>query len=438
MPDIGTGLIGTYGFLTTLARPIGRLVVALRRRSGKEHPDRWTERLGQPSVPRPAGPIVWVHAASVGETVAVLPLVERIARTGVGVVLTTVTTTSAHLAGKRAPGILIHQFMPLDMAPFVNRFLDAWRPDLAVFVESEIWPIAIATLHQRGIPLVLSNGRLSERSFRGWGRFPTAARAVFGRIGLCLAQSDGDAERFRRLGVPRAESVGNIKFDAPVPEAAPAAGAALAAAVGDRPVLLAASTHDGEEALVLEALPALRAAVPGLLLMVAPRHPQRGEAVAALSARGGWSVERRSAGALPTLETDVYVADTVGELGTLYGLAPVAFVGGSLAPHGGHNPIEPARLGAAVLSGPHVDNFSEIYASMAEAGAVRIVETPHALAAAATALLVDADARGRQETAARRVVARYTGALDRTEALLEPLLRPLVAHARSTGTESAA
>ncbi|WP_181705921.1 3-deoxy-D-manno-octulosonic acid transferase [Chthonobacter rhizosphaerae] len=438
MRDVGDHLLGAYARLTGLARPVGRAVVAARRRAGKEDATRWRERLGVPGAPRPPGPVVWVHAASVGETVAVLPLVRRVAEADVAVLLTTITTTSADMARRQLPASVVHQYMPLDMAPYVESFLDAWTPRLAIFVESEIWPVAVRALARRDIPLVVSNGRMSARSFRGWRRFPAAASAVFGRIPLCLAQSEADAARFETLGVRRAVSVGNIKFDAPVPEAGRTAAAALRQAVGDRPVLLAASTHEGEDEVILEAFERLKDRLPDLLLILAPRHPERGGAVAAMAGARGLSACQRGTGALPARGTDVYVADTVGELGTLYRLATVAFVGGSLVPHGGHNPIEPARLGAAIVSGPHVANFEDIFAAMLKEGAAALADGPDSLAAIVEDLVRHDGPREAQVDAATAVVQRYAGALERTWTALEPMLAPLAAEARAARSEAGA
>lgn len=430
MAETADGLLAAYVGLTGLAGPLGRALVGLRRRLGKEHPLRWRERLGISAASRPAGPAVWVHAASVGESVAVLPLVARLAAAGVTVVLTTVTTTSAAmLSGRLAPGV-IHQFVPIDAAPFVDRFLARWDPQLAVFVESEVWPVAVQRLAARRVPLVVSNGRMSDRSFRGWRRFPAVARSIFGRVPLCLAQTDEDAARFRALGSPRVETVGNIKFDAPVPEAARPVAAALTAALSGRPVWLAASTHPGEDRILLDAHERLAERIPGLLLVIAPRHPERGVELMNMAVARRLDVCQRAAGALPGRDAAVYIADTVGELGTFYRLAPVAFVGGSLVPHGGHNPIEPARLGAAVVTGPHVRNFEAIYADLFAAGGATLVADEAELAEAVGHLVLAAAARERQAEAAGIVVARHTGALDRTWTVLEPLLAPLLVAAR--------
>ncbi|HUG62483.1 MAG TPA: 3-deoxy-D-manno-octulosonic acid transferase [Methylomirabilota bacterium] len=430
------GLLSAYVGLTRLAAPLGRLVVALRRRRGKEHPERWAERLGDPGADVESDTAtVWIHAASVGETVAALPLVDRIAGTGVRVVLTTVTTTSAAVAASRLPAGVVHRFVPLDVAPFMDRFLTTWKPGLAIFVESEVWPVAVARLAAAETPLVVLNARMSDRSFRGWSRFPRVAAAIFGRVGLCLAQSADDADRFRALGAPRVVDVGNIKFDAPVPEAEPEAAAALGAALAGRPMFLAASTHPGEEAFVFDAFGRLQASVDRLALVIAPRHPDRGPEIAEMAAARGFTVERRGGGGLPSPVTDVYVADTVGELGTLYRLADAAFVGGSLVPFGGHNPIEPVRLGAPVVSGPHVGSFRDAFAALQAAGGVAMVDDAAGLAAEVAALIGDPSARARLTTAAGEVVARYTGALDRTFRMVEPLLAAMAVEARLTPME---
>lgn len=431
MPDAGDRILGIYVGLTRTLSPLGRLVLRTRRTRRKEHATRWRERLGVPGrSPAVAGPTVWVHAASVGETVAVLPLIGRLAEAGAAVVLTTVTLASARLLETRLPEGVVHQFVPLDIAPYLDRFLKAWKPQLALFVESEIWPVAVERLSANAIPLVVLNGRMSARSFNGWQRFPRLARAIFGRISLCLAQSGADAERFEALGVPRVVGVGNIKFDAPVPEASAAVGAALGRAIGARPVLLAASTHPGEEDIVLDAFEQLMRRIPDLLLVLAPRHPDRGSEVMSLVVERQLDVCQRSAGALPGRGTSVYIADTLGELGTLYRLATVAFVGGSLVDRGGHNPIEPGRLQAAIVSGGFVGNFTEIYdALLAEQGATLVADAAE-LAEAVEHLVRHRGARDAQIAAALRVVDRYSGALDRTWATVEPMVAPIVIAAR--------
>lgn len=347
-----------YRQLAAAARPLARGVLSWRARRGKEEPARIGERQGIARVPRPDGRLVWVHAASVGETNAVLPLIGelRSARPDVAVLLTTGTVTSAGLARDRLPAGCIHQYVPLDVPAYVRRFLDHWRPDAVLLTNSELWPNLILEASGRGIRLGLLNARMSSRSLARWRRRPAMARALLGRFDVVLAQSDKLARRLVELGASGARASGNLKFDAPPPPVDDAARQLLVAALGNRPRLLAASTHAGEEDTIGEVHAALKPEHPRLLTIIAPRHPQRGAEIARRLEARGLAVALRSAGALPSATTDVYVADTIGELGTLYAIAPIAFVGGSLVEHGGQNPIEAVRHGAVVLTGPHWSN----------------------------------------------------------------------------------
>ena len=283
---------------------------------------RVTERYGRASLPRPPGRLIWVHAASVGETNAVLPLIERLTAVGFAVLLTTTTLTSATVAAARLPSGAVHQFAPFDLAPYVTRFLGYWRPDFAIFVELELWPTMVRKLSGRGIPLVLVNARLSERSFRGWRRFAGFAGTVFTGITLCLAQSPGDAERFGKLGATNVRFAGNLKFDVPPLAADKGAVQRLKAAIGDRPVWVAAQTHEGEEEIVAEAHRRIRERHADALTIIVPRHPERGDAIRALLAGGGLTVAQRSRGNPLLREIDVYLADTLGELGLFYRARP--------------------------------------------------------------------------------------------------------------------
>lgn len=389
---------------------------------GKEDPGRLPERRGIASAERPEGPLVWVHGASVGEVICVLPLIERLRARGFTVLLTSGTLTSSRIAAHRAPEGVIHQFMPLDARPFVSRFLTHWNPDLVLLAESELWPNLLHDLGQRGTPIVLVNGRLSPRSAKRWAKLPRSARALLSRVDLCLAQSEEDAARFRALGAPRVEVSGNLKFDVPAPPVEERALEALSGAIGGRPVLLAASTHPGEEALVMATHKALRKEIKDLLTIIAPRHPERGEEIASLGTEAGLAVARRGAGALPEAGTDIYVADTIGELGLFYRCAPVVFLGGSLVEHGGQNPIEPAKLGCVVLHGPHVWNFEAIYQQFDGDGGALPVSDIKELARQAFVLLKDPARRERTAAAARKSVDALGGALDRTLGAIEPYL----------------
>lgn len=423
MADLGDALLSTWIALTRLAGPVGGAIVGARRRRGKEDPARSTERLGHPSEARPEGPLVWVHAVSVGEAMAAMSVVDRLISDGKSVLVTTVTTTSAALVGHRLRPGLIHQFAPLDLAGPVDRFLAHWRPDLAVFVESEIWPVAIGRLADHGIPLVVANARLSPRSFQGWRRAAPAARAVFRRMSLVLAQTDDDGARFAQLGAPEVATFGNIKFDAGLPDVGDAELDALKAGIGDRPMVLAASTHPGEDEVVLTALLKLKESRPEALLVIVPRHPVRGGDIALLSEAAGLVTRRRSTGELPGGATEVYVADTLGELATFFRLADVVLMGGTFIEGiGGHNLIEPARLGAAVVSGPHFSNWLDIYHAFIEAGGLKVVRSPDEIAGATLDLIEDPALRARQAAAGERVVAGSAGAVARTIEAIRPLI----------------
>ena len=425
MTAVAEGLpltLHVYRLLTALAAPFAPALISHRLKHGKEHPVRLDERYGQSKLVRPPGAVVWVHGASVGELLAVIPLIERIREKGLAVLCTSGTVTSASVAEQRLPPGAIHQFVALDAPRFVRRFLDHWRPDIAIFVESDLWPNLVMTSARRGIPLIVVNGRVSERSFNRWRRFPGSIGALLRRFDLCLAQSAAHAERFRDLGAPRVTTTGNLKLDVPEPPADPDALAALKAAVGERTIIVGASTHAGEETILIEAHRRLRHSFPRLLTIIAPRHPDRGPGIIEIARAADLEARLRSRGELPASLTDIYVADTLGELGLIYRLAPIVFVGGSLASHGGQNPIEAIKLGAAILHGPHVWNFAEIYEALDKSHGAEQVTDVGKLTVRVGAWLKDADERAKVVAAARETVATLGGALDRTIAALEPYL----------------
>ncbi|HEV2558958.1 MAG TPA: 3-deoxy-D-manno-octulosonic acid transferase [Microvirga sp.] len=393
-----------------------------RERKGLEERARLGERQGWPSRARPEGHVVWVHGASIGETLSLLPVVERLTQRGLSVLVTSGTRTSANLVVRRLPPGAFHQFVPLDVPRYIRRFLDHWQPDLALVAESEIWPNTIVELDRRRVPLILVNGRMSDRSFQRWQRLPKVIRALLSRFALCLTQTDEDAERLARLGAPRVAVAGNLKFDAPPPPADPRLVAQLSGLIAGRPLWLAASTHPGEEESLVEAHRALSQRHPNLLTIIAPRHPNRGAEIAAIAERAGLRPARRAEGLPPDRATDVYIADTVGEMGLFYRLAPVVFMGGSLVPHGGQNPIEPAKLGGAVLHGPQVHNFTEIYARLGEARGALLVRDGPALARAVSELIADPALAREMSRAATDTVQALGGAVERTLQSLEPFI----------------
>ncbi|PWC40688.1 3-deoxy-D-manno-octulosonic acid transferase [Azospirillum sp. TSO22-1] len=413
-----------YRGLTYIGGPAVRLYLDRRRAAGKEDPLRGGERLGHAVRPRPAGPLVWVHAASVGEANSVLVLIDRILALtpDATVLLTTGTVTSAALMAHRLPARAIHQYVPVDLPDAVGRFLDHWRPDLVLWIESEIWPNLLAGVRRRGIPAALVNARMSARSFARWRYAPGLVRGLLATFRVVLAQTEGDAERLRALGAAGVACVGNLKFSAEPPPADPAHLAALREACEERPVWLFASSHPGEDAVAAEVHAALTARLPDLLTIVAPRHPHRGPDIAALMQARGLSAARRAEGALPQAGHAVYVADTMGELGLLYRLAPVVCMGGSFIPHGGQNPVEPAQLGCAVVYGPHMWNFAEITHQLEATGGAVAVADPEALRATVARLLTDGEARAAVVTGARRVTEHNRRVVDRALDALAPLL----------------
>ncbi len=425
-------ILGAYRGLSALAPPILRALLKRRLARGKEDAARLSERMGVAGRGRPAGPLVWVHAASVGEALSTLPLIERVlARAPAAhVLVTTGTVASARIMAERLPPRAFHQFAPLDAAPWVARFLDHWRPDLALWIESELWPNLLSETAARGIPAALVNARMTERSFRGWRRWPGAARALLGAFRLVLAQGEIYADRFRALGAANVSVAGNLKYAAPPLPADDAKLAALRAAIGARSVWLAASIHPGEEEAVAEAQLRLKRA-SGALGIVVPRHPDKGAVIAAAIKARGLAVALRSTGALPVADTAIYVADTLGELGLFYRSAQVALVGGSLIPHGGQNPIEPALVGVPVLHGPHVENFADVIRALTHAGAALEVRDGASIAACLEQLLPRPDELAAMGEAARRCAEAERGVIDRVMAVLEPLLAPLAERAVS-------
>jgi 3-deoxy-D-manno-octulosonic-acid transferase len=417
--------LAAYRLLSAAAEPAAALLLGYRLRRGKEIGARLEERRGLSALSRPAGPLIWLHGASVGELLGVMPLIERLSERGFNLLVTSGTVTSSGIAAQRLPPGVIHQFVPFDVPRFVARFLDRWRPQLALFVESDLWPNMLIETAARQIPIALINARLSERSFRRWRRLPAAIGDLLQRFDLVLARTPVDAERLHALGAPRTLVSGNLKLDAPAPPADADKLVALQAAIGARPLIAAASTHPGEDEFVVAAHRELRDSHPGLLSVIAPRHPERGPQLEALARSAGFATAVRSRGELPGVDTEIYVADTMGELGLLYRVAPLVFVGGSLIRHGGQNPIEPAKLGIAIVHGPHVWNFAEIYAALDRASGAIIVAQGERLGETIGELLRDPERRARIAAAGHALVEASGGALTRTLDALEPYLASL-------------
>ncbi len=414
--------VRAYGGASRLLYPAAQALLARRSSRGKEDAARLPERRGVAGLPRPEGVLVWLHGASVGEVISLLPITEHLTACGIAVLVTSGTVTSAEVAARRLPAGAIHQYLPLDLPAYVARFLDHWQPDIGVFAESELWPNLIHAAGERGTRLLIVNGRMSERSFRRWRRLPGFIGAMLGRFELVLAQTEADADRVRALGAPRVQAIGNIKYDVTAPPADAEKLSALQEAVRGRTVFVAASTHPGEESLVAEAHAAAHREVPGLLTILIPRHPERGAEAASAVAQAGLRSSRRSEGAMPDPQTDIHVADTIGELGLFYRLTHLAYLGGSLVPHGGQNPIEPAKLGAAILHGPHTHNFTAVYDGLTAAGGAILVRDGADLGATLVRLLRDSAALDRVATGAAKAVEAMSGANRRAIEAIEPFL----------------
>lgn len=414
-----------YRKLSTAMVPLAPALINRRLKQGKEDPERVGERRGLSRDVRPHGPLVWIHGASVGEVLAAAALIERLRALNLRILLTSGTVTSAAIVAKRFPPDIIHQYVPYDSPRYVARFLDHWRPSLALFVESDLWPNLILSSAARRLPMVLVNGRMSPRSFPRWRRVSNTISALLDKFEVCLAQSETDADRFSALGSRNVVVTGNLKLDVPAPPADHGKLEKLMAMTRGRPALVAASTHPGEEEMLVKTHKTLAGFFPGLLTVIVPRHPDRGNAVAAVVAGAGLRLAQRSREELPSASSDIYVADTMGELGLFYRFSPIVFVGGSLVPHGGQNPIEAIKLGASVVHGPHVFNFADVYEALDKAGGGRVAATPEALVKHLGQLLADPKARDVCLTAAERVVGELGGGLDRTLTALEPYLLQL-------------
>jgi 3-deoxy-D-manno-octulosonic-acid transferase len=417
--------LSAYRIVTAAGTALAPRMLERRLARGKENLDRIAERRGEASALRPSGPLVWAHGASVGEFVAVLPLVERICARGFPVLMTTGTVTSAELAEKRLPAGALHQFIPLDMPSFITRFLDYWHPGLALFVESDLWPNIVLGASARQIPMILVNGRMSERSYGRWRYFPKTIETLLQQFDLCLVRSAKDAERFGALGAPRISITGNLKFDVPALPVDAHKLAALTDAARGRIVVVAASTHPGEESVIVDAHRRLKAAYPDLLTIIAPRHPERGPDVAEIVSTAGLRPALRSRGASPSTEIDIYIFDTLGELGLIYRLAPIVFMGGSLVRHGGQNPIEAIKFGAAIVHGPYVSNFDDIYEELDRSGAAALVADAGKLTMQIGAWIEDGAARRDTAERARHCVDKLGGALDLIVSALEPYFMEL-------------
>jgi len=418
-----------YRLAGMIAYPMVSPYLALRAAKGKEDRARRDERFGFASANRPQGPLIWFHAASVGETSAVIPLIREIRRRGIHVVLTTGTITSAGLAATRLGDEAIHQYVPLDLKPAISRFLSYWQPDCAIMAESEIWPMTIMELGRQDIPQILVNARMSDRSFARWSRRPALAGALFENLALVVAQSEIDAERFRDLGARQVLQSGNLKVDTDAPPYDSAVLARYRKQLGDRKTWAAVSTFEGEESAAATVHRALKEHNHQLTIIV-PRHPERCDDIEAMLVAQGLTVARRTRDDALTPDVDIFLGDTIGEMGLYLRLTEVAFVGRSLFAEGGQNPLEPAMLGCAILSGGQVQNFRDAYQALARSGSARMVRDTEMLAKGVHYLLTNDTARRAMIDAGFATVHDMRGALAATIKGLEPYINPLTVKAR--------
>ncbi|MFL1466400.1 lipid IV(A) 3-deoxy-D-manno-octulosonic acid transferase [Marinobacter sp. DUT-3] len=406
-----------YSLFFRLALPFVLLRLWWQGRRNPEAWKRWQERLGY--VEQSSEPVIWVHAVSVGETIAAAPLVKALLRRNpdTPILMTAMTPTGSARAKAMFGDQVRYAYSPYDTPGAVRRFAERVRPMALVIMETELWPNMIANTFRHDVPIFLINARLSERSARGYERVPSLVRPLLQSICWIAAQAEEDAGRFLRIGATR-ESVsvtGSIKFDVDISASLRAEAAAVRNQLGEhRPVWIAASTHEGEDRKILEAHKAVCRKFPDALLVIVPRHPERFDDVAELTESVGLQLSRRSAAAGPvSTEVQVYLGDTMGELLMLYGASDIAFVGGSLIERGGHNPLEPAAWGMPVLSGPHIFNFETIYNRLNAGHGLYLTPSTDALADCVMALLADPDSAKRTGDSALAVVNANRGALEK-------------------------
>ena len=421
-----TPLLKSYSAATRALAPALPFWLKRRAAKGKEDPTRLSERDGISGYDRPQGRVIWLHAASVGESQMLMPVILRLLRENPDfhIVITTGTVTSAELLAEQLPNNALHQYAPADHPKAVNNFLDHWQPDMAIFAESELWPNMIMGAKARGIPMALLNARMSAESIERWaGRGKKSGQALLSCFDLILAADKATADGLTWLTGNEIDSAGNLKDAAPALSVDADALKKLKAAIGRRPVWVAASTHEGEEEAIAQAALEVKAEKPKALLIIAPRHPERAKEVKEIFTKAGLKTLRRSSRRMPDENTDVYMIDSIGRMGLAYRLAKVSFIGGSLRRGlSGHNPLEPARLGSAIIAGSHISSFADAYmALLAYDGAKRILKEDE-LAPAVLKLLKDTKLRKSQTEAALQYAGSRDDVLDYVWEKLTPLL----------------
>lgn len=386
--------ISIYNTLIRILYPLViRRYIKKRQQNGKEDVKRFNERIGKPSMKRPEGKLIWFHGASVGESLSMLPLINKLLENypDAHIMVTTGTVTSAEVMGKRLPERAFHQYIPIDNPKFVTRFIKHWHPDLVLWFESDLWPALLSGIKRKNIPLILVNGRISNKSFKRWQQFDFISKELLGCFTYCLGQSEEDAYRLRVLGAKDSMCLGNLKYAGINPPVDADKKAEILEQIEGRPLWAVSSTHSDEELKIGKFLKRVIEKVPGLMTIIAPRHPNRGPEIQAQLNELGLKTALRSKGEKISKTTDVYIADTIGEVGIWYDMAPIVFIGGSLIPHGGQNFMEPSRFRDAVLVGPHMHNFTDAMNRAKKADAVIQVNDVVELEEALLQLLTNKD-----------------------------------------------
>ena len=410
-----------------LLLPFALVRFCWKNRSNPEALRRWRERLGLLDFKNNAADLIWIHAVSVGESNVAQPLIDRLKSNypGVEIVVSTTTATGARTVMSRHGTEVTHIYFPFDIKTCIAKCFDKLAPQAIILIETELWPNFLAVAEERAVPVALINARLSEKAARRYRKFPQLMEQMLRRLDLIAAQSPDDAGRFEALGADQEKVfvTGSMKFDRELVPSTRERGEAIRRELGtSRFVLMAGSTRDGEEALLLEQLPRLLERIPDFLLVIAPRHPERFDTVAELLDSQGISNQRYQDGRTVAAKTSVFLLDVMGELTNYYAAADIAFVGGSLKPLGGQNTLEPAGLGVPILVGPHTYNFASVNGKLADAGALLVAEDPEQLTKLAIELSLDSNQRDRMGLSGKRVFKENRGALNQVEALLAPLL----------------
>ncbi|MCK4940079.1 MAG: 3-deoxy-D-manno-octulosonic acid transferase [Rhodospirillaceae bacterium] len=415
-------MLSFYRMFTGLGAPLIALYLSRRLKKGKEDPERFTERLGIASIPRPDGKLVWIHAASVGEALSMLKVIEQILQkyNGWSVLVTTGTVTSAKLMKDRLGERAFHQYVPVDRVKYVRRFLEHWQPNLGIWAESEFWPNMVIETKASAIPMIVLNGRMSARSFARWKKYPGMIWQILNSFSAVLAGSDVDAERFKELGAKNVSAPGNLKYAAgplPVDEAELAK---LKSEISGRQLWLAISTHPGEEAIVGKTHLELERSHKELLSIIAPRHPERGPEIANQLKNMGLKVSLRSRAQAIEPDTQIYIADTMGELGIFYRLAKISFVGKSLLGNGGQNPLEAAWLENAIILGPNMENFEDISSALIKSGGAIQIKNGDELAGTVSGLLDSPDETKKMAACSLNEARSMAGSIEKIMLALEP------------------